>query len=189
MFYRFNYANFRYRKKKTFGSQEVMAYSTKTGNLIIRCTRFSRVRLALLFQFSDAISIYYSPTIHENSQNPYLLQDTPPPFYPKICTHAWASLICGLGVFLLGPLAGIPAVITGRIARKKIAESRGNLSGQGMVRTGLFLGYLSIVLTLLALLLHLVLLLVGAAWVYDIYQTPEKKVDFAPPVGIESGAR
>lgn len=119
------------------------------------------------------------------SENP-LQAGSPPPLHPKVCNLAVASLVFGIGVFLLGPLAGIPAVITGRIARKKIAASGGNLSGQGMVRTGLFLGYLSIALTLVVLVFHLILLLVGAAWVYEIYQTPEKKVDFAPPVGIES---
>lgn len=103
----------------------------------------------------------------------------------KTCGEAIASLSCGVCVFILGPIAGIPAVVTGHIARKKISNSGGAISGSGMALTGLVLGYASIIVLIVALLIHVVLLLVGATWIYEVLKEPEKKVDFMPPVHIE----
>ena len=57
---------------------------------------------------------------------------------------AIASLISGLAIFIFGPLAGIAAVITGHIARSQIKASLGRLTGRGLALAGLILGYFSI---------------------------------------------
>src|SRR5262249_30856253 len=63
-----------------------------------------------------------------------------------------ASLICGCAQFLVWPLAlfvAIGAVVTGHIARRQIGRT--GERGAGMARAGLILGYVGIVLSLLAL--------------------------------------
>lgn len=101
---------------------------------------------------------------------------------PKTSGVAIAILVCGVLGFLTGPITGIPALITGHIARKKIRNSGGTLAGSGMALTGLILGYTSTILVLA----HLVLLLIGWIWIHPIIREPEKKVDFVPPVHVES---
>ncbi len=71
---------------------------------------------------------------------------------PRTNGLAIGSFIAGLGVFLLGPLAGIPAVIMGHIARSQIRNSFGRLKGAGMALAGLILGYLGISVIPLAIL-------------------------------------
>ena len=66
---------------------------------------------------------------------------------------AIASLVCGICGFILGPLIGIPALITGHIALSKIKKSGGIIHGRGMAIAGLILGYISIVLTLLLIII------------------------------------
>jgi type II secretory pathway pseudopilin PulG len=59
---------------------------------------------------------------------------------------ALASLIMGIGTFLLSILTGIPAIICGHLAHSKIKASGGALKGSGMALAGLILGYLSILM-------------------------------------------
>jgi Domain of unknown function (DUF4190) len=98
---------------------------------------------------------------------------------PKTSGAAIASLVCGILGFLTGPITGIPALITGHIARKRIRNSGGTLAGSGMALTGLILGYTSTVVVFVPLL-------IGWIWVYSIIREPEKKVDFVPPAHVES---
>jgi type II secretory pathway pseudopilin PulG len=63
------------------------------------------------------------------------------------------SMILGIMSFLcFGFLAGIPAVICGHMARSKIRQSQGTLTGGGMALAGLILGYIGIVITTLGIL-------------------------------------
>lgn len=45
-----------------------------------------------------------------------------------------------------GPLAGVPAVICGHLARSQIRKSGGQITGNGLAVTGVITGYLSLVL-------------------------------------------
>jgi hypothetical protein len=47
-----------------------------------------------------------------------------------------------------GPLAGIPAVICGHLARLQIRQSGGQITGNGLAVAGVITGYLSLVLFL-----------------------------------------
>jgi type II secretory pathway pseudopilin PulG len=58
---------------------------------------------------------------------------------------AVASLVLGiLGLVCLGPLAAIPAVICGHVAKSKIKAAAGALQGEQMALVGLILGYIGI---------------------------------------------
>jgi type II secretory pathway pseudopilin PulG len=66
---------------------------------------------------------------------------------------ATASLVCGICGFILGPLTGIPAIITGHMALRQIKKSGGVIQGNGMAIAGLILGYITtLLLTLVAVL-------------------------------------
>jgi hypothetical protein len=66
---------------------------------------------------------------------------------------ATASLICGIGSVFFGPIAGIPAIITGHLALGKIKKSGGVLQGRGLAITGLILGYVFTVLSVIMIML------------------------------------
>jgi type II secretory pathway pseudopilin PulG len=58
---------------------------------------------------------------------------------------AIGSLVCGiLSVTILSCLAGIPAIILGHMSRSAIRKSLGQLKGEGMALAGLILGYVSL---------------------------------------------
>jgi type IV pilus assembly protein PilA len=60
---------------------------------------------------------------------------------------AVGSLVLGiLAIVPLSIFAGIPAVVLGHISRSSIRESRGRLSGSGMALAGLIMGYISLAL-------------------------------------------
>lgn len=56
-------------------------------------------------------------------------------------------------VTALGALAGIPAIICGHISRSNIRRSNGSLSGDGMAVSGLILGYIATILTILVIII------------------------------------
>ena len=80
-------------------------------------------------------------------------QSVPAPYQagPSTCGMATASLVLGIIgiVACFGPLAGIPAVICGHMAKGQIRNSGGTLQGDGMATWGLVLGYFSILMTCL----------------------------------------
>ena len=81
------------------------------------------------------------------------IPEPPPPAAPEgTCGLAIASLICGiLSMVCLLALAGIPAVIMGHMAIGRIKLS--GQGGRGMALAGLIMGYISVVLTIIFLLM------------------------------------
>lgn len=69
-------------------------------------------------------------------------ENIPAPLPTVSCGLAQVSMISGICSVLLGPLTGIPAIITGHIARSRIKKSGGMMQGQSMALTGLILGYI-----------------------------------------------
>ena len=91
------------------------------------------------------------------SQPPGYEPQTPMP-KRKTPGIAIASLVCGiLSWVCAGPLAAIPAVITGHMALGRIKRSAGALGGRGLAIAGLILGYISIVATVVLLILFFTL--------------------------------
>src|SRR4029079_16825991 len=82
--------------------------------------------------------------LHVNeSQPPAEHPGIPPP----IDSTAKAALILGiLSLVCSGPLAGIPAIICGHLARGRIARSGGTVGGSGQALAGLVMGYVSLLL-------------------------------------------
>ncbi len=64
---------------------------------------------------------------------------------------AIAALCCGIGQFIAGPFAGIPAIILGAISLGQIRAS--GEDGRGMAMTGLVLGIIGTILFVLFILL------------------------------------
>jgi hypothetical protein len=62
---------------------------------------------------------------------------------------ALASLICSIGSFIVVPFGFIPGIICGHMARKRIAQDP-SLSGRGMAKAGLIVGYASLGIQVLA---------------------------------------
>jgi type II secretory pathway pseudopilin PulG len=73
---------------------------------------------------------------------------TQPPL-PDVRTDSkaiWSLVLGVLSVTCLWILAGIPAIVLGHISRSAIRSSMGRLKGEGMALAGLVLGYVSVAL-------------------------------------------
>lgn len=68
-----------------------------------------------------------------------------PPYSPPNSSMAIVSLIAGICGLTIFPFIGsIVAVITGSMAKKEIVNSRGALSGEGLAKAGIILGWIGI---------------------------------------------
>lgn len=79
-----------------------------------------------------------------------------PSFPPNIPTSTMAvvSLVSGILSWILVPFLGaIVAIITGHMARAEIRRAAGRLQGDGLAVGGLVLGYLQLLLAILAITL------------------------------------
>jgi hypothetical protein len=65
----------------------------------------------------------------------------------KVNGFAIASLACGLGQFMVGPLATIPAIVFGHMARNQIRRT--GEQGAGLALAGLVLGWGAVILGIL----------------------------------------
>ncbi|VTR75508.1 DUF4190 domain-containing protein [Cellulomonas hominis] len=82
--------------------------------------------------------------------------------YPSNGLAVWSLVLGVVGVVLAGPLAGVPAIITGVLARRAVAEGRAD--NGGLATAGIVLGAVGTGFGLLGLLFVLApLLLVGAS--------------------------
>ena len=73
------------------------------------------------------------------------------PFVARTNGLAIASLACGLAQFVFGPLATIPAIVFGHMARYQI--KRTGEQGDGLALAGLILGWATVILGILLLLI------------------------------------
>ena len=73
----------------------------------------------------------------------------PPMATPVARTNGFAiaSLACGVGQFMFGPLATIPAIVFGHMARSQIRRT--GEQGAGLALAGLILGWAAVVLGVL----------------------------------------
>ena len=100
------------------------------------------------------LSVVYQPPNAVNAPPQY----PPPSPIPVTSGLAVTSLISGLCIFILGPIAGIVAIITGHKAQSQISKSFGRVTGGGMALGGLILGYFSVLMIpMLALLIAIAL--------------------------------
>jgi Domain of unknown function (DUF4190)/Domain of unknown function (DUF1707) len=85
----------------------------------------------------------------------------PPGYFPgqpaKRSTNqlAIAALVCGIAQIFFGLFTGIPAIILGHLARRRIRET--GEDGDGMALAGLILGYIGAALTVVVIVAVIVL--------------------------------
>jgi hypothetical protein len=90
------------------------------------------------------------------TSEPIATPPPPPPAIPSATTRptstlAVISLVAGITSWLLLPfVAGLAAVTCGHMARAEIRRSNGALDGDGLAITGLVLGWINVVLCVLA---------------------------------------
>jgi len=82
---------------------------------------------------------------------PVLPPMTVAPPMPRTNGLAIASLACGIAQFVVGPLATIPAIVFGHMARHQI--KRTGEEGAGLALAGLILGWATVILAVLVLLI------------------------------------
>jgi len=85
-------------------------------------------------------------------------------YQPPTCGLAIASMVCGISAVVmlmcygLGALVGIPAVICGHMAMRKIREAPYAMAGRGMAIAGLITGYSAMALMLVGVIFFIVLI-------------------------------
>jgi len=77
----------------------------------------------------------------------------------KINGLAIASLACGLAQFVFGPLATIPAIVLGHVARQQI--KRTGEQGAGLALAGLILGWATVILAIVLIVVIGLVMSVG----------------------------
>ena len=83
-----------------------------------------------------------------NSENPGMSSE------PQTDGKAIGSLVCGIAsVTIFSIIAGIPAIILGHISRSDIRKSEGRLKGEGLALAGLIMGYISLAIIPLILII------------------------------------
>jgi hypothetical protein len=65
----------------------------------------------------------------------------------------WSMVLGIVSIVFCGLLAGIPALILGNAAKREIAASGGAQGGLGMATAGVILGWISVAVTVLVLLI------------------------------------
>jgi uncharacterized membrane protein YjfL (UPF0719 family) len=95
------------------------------------------------------------PAPQGQSPSPYPYAVSPP-----TNTLAIISLVAGLASFVILPLfAAVVAVVTGHMARGQIRQS--GESGSGLALAGLILGYVNVVLVVIAAAITVALIIAG----------------------------
>lgn len=90
------------------------------------------------------------------------------PAVPQTSGFAIASLICSIASWFLVPfIGGVLGVIFGHIARREIRQSQGWKKGNGLALTGLIIGYIHIMVAILAIIL---IVLLAIAFASDGYR-------------------
>jgi Domain of unknown function (DUF4190)/Domain of unknown function (DUF1707) len=74
-----------------------------------------------------------------------------PPQYARTNALAITSLVCGIAQMMFGPLATIPAVVCGHMARSQIRRT--GEQGAGMALAGLILGWVGVGFTALVVII------------------------------------
>lgn len=71
--------------------------------------------------------------------------------YQTTSSLAVVSLVAGIASFFLPVLGSVIAIITGGMAKKEILNSDGTITGMGMAKAGLILGWITVGLGLITL--------------------------------------
>ncbi len=111
--------------------------------------RVERAMTAATFAELDAV------VIDLPGGGPLVVPPLAPPQLAKTNSLAITSLICGIAQFMFGPLATIPAVVCGHMARHQIRRT--GEQGAGMALAGLILGWIGVGFTALVVIAAILL--------------------------------
>jgi hypothetical protein len=78
----------------------------------------------------------------------------------------WSLVLGILSLVCCGFIAGIAAILVGGSAQKSIAASGGTLGGEGMAKAGVIMGWISIGLSIIGIVVWVILLVTGNATVH-----------------------
>ncbi len=120
-----------------------------------RINRETRVRTETSTEWQPAASIAELASLFGPAGGRQSGEGAPPVITPPAVAKpqiglAIVSLVLGLSslALCLGVITGLPAIIFGHVARRRAVRSPARYAGAGYATTGLVLGYLSIILTL-----------------------------------------
>lgn len=101
-----------------------------------------------------------------------------PPAVAPTSSKATTSLILGIiSLVACGLLLGIPAMIVGRQAKREIKESGGRVGGDGLATAGFVTGLIGTIWSVLAIIVFVILLAFGAAFVDDVSKSCDTVTD------------
>ena len=123
-----------------------------------RINRRTRVRPESSAEWKPADEIPELASLFEPMKVPPVDQGAPPLIKPPVNRRpakglAVMSFVLGLSSFVLclSALAAFPAILCGHVARRRAARSPAQFGGHGFATTGLALGYLNIICSLVLL--------------------------------------
>ena len=94
-------------------------------------------------------------------------------YEPQTSSMAVVSLVLGIASYFLIPLVGaIAAIITGNLAKKEIQQDPKNLSGEGLARWGIILGWVNIGISVIGLCLAIFVVIVSLLTALGIAAVP-----------------
>ncbi len=86
------------------------------------------------------------------------------PVAPPTPGSATTALVLGIiSLVFCGLLTGIPAMIVGRNAKREIAQSGGQLGGEGIATAGFVTGLIGTILSVLGILFFALIIIAGAS--------------------------
>lgn len=91
----------------------------------------------------------------------------------------WSLVLGIVSIICCGPIAGIPAIICGHMARSRIKMEPDSLTGDGMAMAGLIMGYFSIIIFILAFFIGLILALMVPSVIHMFRDMPQGPVQAA----------
>ena len=92
---------------------------------------------------------------------------------PQTSSMAVVSLVLGIASYFVIPLLGaIAAVITGNLAKKEIQQDPENLSGEGLARWGMILGWVNIGISVIGMCLALLIFILSLLMIFGLAAVP-----------------
>ncbi len=89
---------------------------------------------------------------------------------PNSPLAVWSLVLGILAIISCGPISGIPAIICGHMARSKIKMEPDAWTGDGMALAGLIMGYFSVILFFLLVVIGILLVLLMAPAMIKMFQ-------------------
>lgn len=92
---------------------------------------------------------------------------------PQTSSLAVVSLVLGIASYFVVPLLGaIAAIITGNLAKKEIQQNPEALSGEGLARWGMILGWINITMSIIGICLTVFIVIMSLLTAFGVVAVP-----------------